>query len=219
MDEFCLQLATSLQRVFECTCLSWVHRLFLSEEFTKSPAFGVMMGVALLILKDRYESWRMRRNLLRALQTEVRTSKGAVAHALNGFPNDEQLDVVLQGVKEQTLTFEQLNALPAGWALFAPTLPFVDLILKLKPDEAEAAVCYVDAWARFVEFEKKASAQFNRLVDLTPKLKDAPHQIQLAEVAGQMCDSFREMRDAANHIQEQRTDLEKIVSKRLARWW
>lgn len=219
MDEFCLQLATSVQRVLECTGWNWFRRLFLSEEFAKSPAFGVVIGVVLLILKDRYESWRMRRNLLRALKTEVATSKDAVADALNGFPKEEELDAVLEGVKDQTLTFKQLNALPAGWALLAPTLPFVDLILKLRPDEAEAAVLYVDAWSRFVEFEKRVATQFNRLVDLTPKLKDPLHQIQLAEVAGQMQDSFRCMMSAAQHIQEQRDELEKLVSKRLTRWW
>lgn len=218
MDEFCTLVMTNTQQAFGA-CWGWFVRCFFTEEFTKTPAFGVIIGAILLVLKDVYERRANRRNLLRALRTEVATSQEAVADVLEGLPKDEELDLVSQGVKEQTLTFEQLNALPAGWALLAPTLPFVDLILKLRPDEAAAAVCYVDAWARFVEFEKKAATQFNRLVDLTPKLTETTHKIQLSEVAGQVCDSFRSMRDAAQHIQKQRHELEKLVRKRLARWW
>jgi len=194
----------------------WLRDVLLTSEFAKSPVAGVLVGIALLLIKDFYDRHRARRTMLWALHTECRTTWGALDDLARKFPKKAEADAIVDAVKGGTLDFETIDALPGGWALFVPTLPIADALSKLKPKEAEAAIEYVDGWTRVIDFERRVTTLYGKLVDLTPSVRKPEHGTQVREVACQLRGSWNQLRIAAENLATARLKLEDVTARALS---
>lgn len=197
--------------------LDSVWKYAFTDTFAKSPAAGIVVGVILLMLKDGFERHRVRRTLLRALNTEARTTWKIIADLLEQFPKREEADAIVDAVTNGTLTFEILDGLPAGFALFVPAFPLSDTITKLKPKEAEAAIHYFDAWTRLAEFERRVVTTYTKLIDLAPEANKEDRKMQVREVAVQVRGNLRQLLAAVRDLSTARRDLERVTATGL-RW-
>jgi hypothetical protein len=194
----------------------WLRDLLLTSEFAKSPVAGVLVGLALLLIKDFYDRLRARRTLLRALHTECRTTWAVLDDLARKFPKKAEADAIVDAVKYDTLDFDAINGLPSGWALFVPTLPIADVLTKLKPKEAEAAIAYFDGWTRVTDFERRMTTLYGKLVDLTPNVGERAHATQLREIACQLRGSWNQLRIAAEDLAKARLTLEDVIERSLS---
>ena len=188
----------------------------LTSEFARSPAAGVIVGVVLLVIKDVYDRHRARRTLLTALHTECRTTWETLDDLAKRFPHRAEADAILRAIEGKTLNFETLDALPGGWALYVPNLPINDVLTKLKPEEAEAAIKYFDSWTRVADFERRVTTLYAKLVDLTPNAQKDDNLMQLREVACQLRGSWNQLRIAAEDLTTARRTLEDVMARALS---
>lgn len=187
-------------------------RVLFSGEFAKSPAAGILVGVVVLVAKDFYERWRVRRALRRALNTEARCTWGFVKSMLGDFPSKDEVDAVVAGVTNGDLTFEVLNQLPSGFLFLKPSFQLGDIISKLKPKEAEAAVVYFDVWDRLVARTENFSATFSKLLELTSSMNDPRRRIELLETADRLSGNLRLILLATRDLGGARHNLECVTA-------
>ncbi len=202
--------------------MTWLHQqhplvwAFLASDFWKGPAGGIIIAVVCLLIKDSFERWRTRQKLLSALKTEAETARVSIEDLLSRFPKIKSADDIVKSVEILDLRFEVLDELPGGWCLFAPSFAFGDLITRLNPKEARAAIEYLDAWARVIEFERRYSSYYTKLVDATPQVKKDEYRTQLRELSIQVRGSLRQLLLAATDLAVARKVVEDITTKGLS---
>ncbi|OQX67446.1 MAG: hypothetical protein B6A08_15455 [Sorangiineae bacterium NIC37A_2] len=189
-------------------CLNELSRVVFTSEFGKSPAAGIVVGFVLLILKDLYERRRARTTLKAALCTEAKTTWRVVETLMRGFPTRFETQAVVEAVETKSLTFEVINKLPSGFLFLKPNFPLGDVIAKLRPHEAEAAILYFDVWDRLANREARYSATFHELLKLTPHQQDANYAVQLKEIADELQGGLYLMLIAARDLASARHRLE-----------
>ncbi len=127
------------------------------------------------------------------LKAEAITSTTAIKDCLERLPKQEEATAIVEGVKAKNLSFEVLDALPSGWVLFPPNLPLNTLEDELTEEEFKGVISYADAWHRVLRFERHYAAYYDKLVDLTSKLKDPNYDLCILETAVQVRGSLRQL--------------------------
>lgn len=198
-----------------CQFAELLH-LFMSSDFARSPAGGIIVGLILLVVKGQYDRHSERKKLLWALNADARTCWAAMDHMARHFPSRSEADAIVEEVTAGSLTFETIDRLPAGWALFVSTFSHSDVLTKLRPKETLVAISYLDAWSRVIEFEKRISSLYQKLLDLTPHLQSNAHRIQLLEIASQLRGCWSSLRVAGQQLQTARAELENMTAHALS---
>lgn len=119
--------------------------------------FVLSGGVLAFFVKEWWTARTNRKRILKALRAEAEGAatvlSDAIGEAREALGHAAKLKDRCRSAPGPD--FRTVNELPAGWVLYIPPLPWMDVVANLKPDEAKTAIAYMDAWTRLGELEKR----------------------------------------------------------------
>jgi hypothetical protein len=192
----------------------------VSESFWSSSGSGAAGGFLAAFLVNAIQNWWTTRaariRLLEALRAEAETAIYAVTPIVRAV--EETLDhaatlrdLIEAGTRPE---FAQITKLYAGWVVYAPDYPVLDISLKLKGKEIELSIQYFDRWARLVEIERRYAAAHAALLH---SVRNPLPCIEMTETAHQIHGYLDDMGKVGGELIMQAERLRRQVSASLGR--
>ena len=110
--------------------------------------------------------------------------------------------------------FANVNELYAGWVVYAPDYPILEISVKLRRTEIELAIQYFDRWSRLVEMERRYAAVHAALLQSVATPLPC---LETTELAHQLEGYLRMIDDCAGELIEQAEKLRRKMSAALGR--
>ncbi len=165
--------------------------LLASSESTSSPWSGLVWGVvgflASRVVYDLLNNWILKRRLLKALLVDC----AVTLNKMDGILGD-----VEKGARQPCQlvpTIENVRRLVSGIVLSAPTNDVKALLPLLRADESHDVIHFHDRWARLIDYEKRFTTVYDKLLAVFVKESSAASQQVAAEYWEQAVGMLREM--------------------------
>lgn len=175
-------------------------------DFWDSPVVsGAIGGFLAALLGNLVQNWWTTRSARLRLLESLRAEADTAISAVNKV--QQQCTETLgdaKTIRELVLSatcpeFALVNRLYAGWVVYAPTYPTLDIFLKLKGEEIELAIQYFDRWARLTEMERR---YMNAHSGLLRCIRNPLPCIELTEICHQLHDYMESINECSTQLIE-----------------